>query len=205
MIGSAAAVLRVDYDDYLAIERRGDARHEYLDGVLRAMSRGTTAHSLVKTNVLRAVGNALEGKPGLALDSDQRIDVAATGLDTYPDLSVTCGPIDRPARDRNAITNPTLVVEVISPSTEGHDLGFKRRHYQRIPSLRQIVYVWPDQRAVEVHTRGEEGAWIVRDAADETILLASIDAAITRSQLFARVDEVLGPDDVEGGDPTPAD
>ena len=78
MIGSAAAVLRVDYDDYLAIERRGDARHEYLDGVLRAMSRGTTAHSLVKTNVLRAVGNALEGKPDIImLDNMSPRDVRA--------------------------------------------------------------------------------------------------------------------------------
>jgi Uma2 family endonuclease len=193
MPGDAAHALRMTYAQYLELERSTDLRHEYLDGEVWAMAGGTTAHSLVKSNLLRAVGNALEGKPCLALDSDQKIDVAETGLVTYPDLSVTCGGLQKSARDANAIVNPTLVVEVLSPSTEARDLGFKTRHYKRLASLRQIVFVWPEERAIQVLTRADAGAWIVRDLEEhEPIVLASIDVTVTRAQVFARLEDVEG-------------
>jgi Uma2 family endonuclease len=191
MPADVAVTLKRTYEQYLALERETGVRHEFLEGEVWAMAGGTTAHARVKTNLARAIAAALDGKPCLALDSDQKIDIVETGLATYPDLSVVCGPLQRSPRDRNAIVNPTLLVEVLSPSTEGHDLGLKRRHYQRLASLRQMLFVWPEERVVELHTRGAAGTWIVREVSSEDpIDLSSIDVSLTHAQIFARLDEV---------------
>ena len=182
---------KLSYEECLALEHRTGTRHEFLNGDASAIAGGTIAHALVKTNLTRAIASALDGKPCLALDSDQKIDVTATGLATYPDLSVTCGPIVRSPRDRNAITNPTVLVEVLSPSTKGHDLGFKLRHYRHIPSLRQILFAWPEERSAEVHTRGENGTWIVRSfEGNVPVELHAIDVILTHDQIFSTLTEV---------------
>ena len=91
--------------------------------------------------------------------ADLRIRVLETGLATYPDLSVICGPWERDPEDRNTLLNPTLLIEVSSPSTEEYDRGEKFEHYKRIPSLRMYLLVAQNGRAIEVRTRGTDGAW----------------------------------------------
>jgi len=118
------------------------------------------------------------------------VRVVETGLATYPDVTVVCGRGERDPEDPNAIVNPTLIVEVLSKSTEDYDRGDKSEHYKRIPSLRQYVLVSPDARAVEVWSLGDAGHWsspIARDG--ERAELSSIGAVMHVNELYDAVRE----------------
>lgn len=141
------------YAEYLALEEASVEKHEYCAGAILAMSGGTPEHALIKTNVVLAFGAALRGHPCRPFDSDLRVRVPATTLATYPDLTVICGPLLRDEEDRNAATNPTLLVEVLSPSTAGYDRGEKLDHYLRIPTLQEVVLVDYKRRHVDVYRR----------------------------------------------------
>lgn len=150
---------RLSYPDYLALERRTGVRHEYRDGVARAMAGGTVRHSALKSRLTRHVGNALDGGPCVAFDSDLKVHVEASGLFTYPDLTVICGELQRSEVDRHCLTNPRVVFEVLSPGTEAYDRGEKFVHLQQAPSLSHYVLVSAGSEQVEVFSR-TEGGWL---------------------------------------------
>ena len=128
----------------------------------------------------------MEGKPCRVYGSDLRVRVLSTGLTTYPDASVVCGPLERDPEGKNTVLNPTLVVEVLSPSTADYDRGEKREHYQQIPSLREIVLVAQDQRLIEVYRRGNDG-WSHHQAGPgEAIVLDSIPCRLDVDTLYDR-------------------
>jgi len=190
MVAGADPERRLSYAEYLALERASDARHEFYEGRARAMAGGTPAHSAVKTNVIRALGNALTGTRCREFDSDLKVHVEASGLSTYPDVSVVCGPLKRAAGDDNAIVNPTVVVEVLSPSTRDWDTGGKFAHYRRIDALREVLFVSPEERAVEHHWRNDDGTWQMKDLRTlAPIRMLSVAVTLTFEQLFDRLDE----------------
>jgi Uma2 family endonuclease len=190
MVADAAAERRLSYDEYLALERSTDTRHELYDGRAWAMASGTPAHSAVKANVIHALGNALVGKPCREFDSDLKVQVEASGLATYPDASVICGPLVRAKNDDNAVVNPTVIVEVISPSTRDWDTGGKFAHYRRIETLREVLFVSPEERTVEHHWKNDDGTWQLKDfRTPEPIPLSSIAVTLTFDQLFERLDD----------------
>jgi Uma2 family endonuclease len=154
-----------DYRSYLLLEEDSVVKHEFLDGEVWAMAGGSPEHAAITMRVGRLLGNQLEGRPCQVYSSDLRIRVAATGLTTYPDVSVVCGQLELDPEDSKGHTalNPTVLVEVLSPSTEGYDRGEKLSHYKRITSLREVVFVAQEQRLVEVWTRGAEGEWTERE------------------------------------------
>jgi Uma2 family endonuclease len=156
-----AAKKGVSYRDYLDVEASSEERHEYLDGQIWAMSGGTPRHSRVKTNLLLDLGGLLGNGPCQVYDSDLRVRTLETGLATYPDLTVICGPLARHPEDPDAITNPTLVAEVLSPTTEGWDRGGKFRHLGLAEALQQYVLLSQDEPLVEVYTRAGD-AWELR-------------------------------------------
>jgi Uma2 family endonuclease len=140
------------YADYLAVERDSPVRHEYLDGEIFAMAGGTPEHAALAAQLTALLQTRLP--PGCrAFSSDLKVRVEETGLTTYPDLSVVCGPVERAASDANALTNPALLVEVTSPSSEEYDRGEKLNHYLRIPSLQALVLVSHRSHAVTVLCR----------------------------------------------------
>jgi Uma2 family endonuclease len=147
---AAPAQRRVTYAEYLALEEQAATKHEYCGGVLVAMAGGSREHSLVKTNLTRRIAEALDGTPSRAFDADLRCLVEATGLATYPDLTVVCGTVRWAERDRDAVTNPTAIFEVLSPSTAGYDLGEKFDHFARIPSLQEYVAIDSERVGVRV-------------------------------------------------------
>ncbi|MBI4957190.1 MAG: Uma2 family endonuclease [Myxococcales bacterium] len=136
---STARRLHHTLEEYLSVEEHGDLRHEYLDGEIYAMAGGTPEHAALAARMLLELAPKLPACT--ALTSDLRVRIEATGLSTYPDASFVCGPAERSATDRTAITNPTVLIEVTSPSTEDYDRGDKLSHYQQIPSLRAILVV----------------------------------------------------------------
>jgi Uma2 family endonuclease len=153
---------RLSYVDYLARERETGLRHGFLDGRVWLRQGGSPRHSKLKTNPLLAVGALLGDGPCQPYDSDLKVRNPATGLSSYPDLTIVCGPLQRHPEDRNAVTNPAVWFEVLSPSTEAWDRGAKFAHGRELDSLQAYVLVNASTPRVEVYTRGEGGAWILR-------------------------------------------
>jgi Uma2 family endonuclease len=129
------------YAEYLAAEERSLEKHEFLDGEIYAMSGGMPEHAALAMAFGRTLGNALLGRPCRVFSSDARVRVQNTGLTTYPDVSVVCGKLETDPEDPSAITNPVLLVEVLSDSTEARDRGEKASHYRHLASLREYVLV----------------------------------------------------------------
>lgn len=174
------------YEDYLAREHVSERKHEFDDGEIFAMAGKSPRHSALASRIIAALGATLpSGCTGF--QSDMRIRVLATGRATYPDISMVCGPIELDPDDRigTTITNPALIVEVLSPSTEDVDRGSKWRDYQRIPSLQEYVLVNQESR-VEIHRRLRSGEWEYLDVREGVVKLASgamLDLSILYSNL----------------------
>lgn len=185
---------RVDYSygDYLALEAASNVRHEYLDGQIYGMAGGSPEHAALAASVVGLLFPQLMGGKCRAYSSDLRIRVPATGLATYPDVAVVCGPRQRDPEDDDAVTNPTLLVEVLSPSTERYDRGDKFEHYKQLDSLRQYLLVRQDRPQVEVWTRGAGGWSVEVVGAGQTAALTSIGSELDVSRLYDASAEPAG-------------
>src|SRR5262245_13134541 len=144
MQGAVAHALhhRFTFEQYVVLEKDSGTKHEFLGGQVWAMSGGSPEHAAVGAKVTTLLSNALRDKPCRTYSSDLRVRVKATGLATYPDVTVVCGPIELDPEDPNehTVINPRLLVEVLSPSTEDYDRGEKLGHYKQIPSLAEVVF-----------------------------------------------------------------
>jgi Uma2 family endonuclease len=147
------------FADYLALERDSEIKHEFDAGEILAMSGGTARHSAVAARIVTALENT-RGPRCIVFQSDMRVRITATGRATYPDVSMVCGAIEYDPDDAagTTITNPVLLVEVLSVTTEKGDRGNKWMHYQRIPSLQEYVLVSQDPR-IEIFRRMPSGTW----------------------------------------------
>ena len=148
---------RHSFQDYLTIEEVSTVRHEFLDGEIYAMAGGSVLHAALSAAVLAALHHQLAGRCR-TYSSDLRVRVLETGLASYPDVTVVCGAPETDSENAETVVNPTVLVEVLSPATIDYDLGEKFEHYQRIPSLGAVVYVWQDRRQIEVRAR-RDGGW----------------------------------------------
>lgn len=190
------AMKYVTYDEYLNLEAETDWRHEWLDGACWAMSGGTFQHSKVKTNLVRVMGNLLDRGPCQPYDADLKVRIGERGLATYPDLSVVCGRAQIHPGDRNALTNPTLLVEVLSPSTASWDQGGKFAQYRSIPTLRYVLWIEPLDRWVELAAREGGDVWrLSRHTPAETLHLDAIGVDLPLENLFFDVPPVEPGDD----------
>jgi Uma2 family endonuclease len=180
------------WDEYLALEASSDVKHEYLEGQIYAMAGGTPEHAALAAAVIGLIFPQIRAGRCRALDADLRVRVGATGLATYPDVTVVRGPREVDPEDMQAVTNPTLIVEVLSPSTKDYDRGDKFEHYKHLVSLRQYVLVSQDERLVEVWTRGPDG-WSSRPTRDgEIASLDAIGARLDVSELYDAAREPTG-------------
>lgn len=135
----------------------------------------------------------LRGSPCRAHDADLRVRVPKTGLATYPDVTIVCGPSERDPDDPNAVTNPRLIVEVLSQSTEDYDQGDKFEHYKTLPSLSEYVLVSHRERRIEVFARDREATWTCQTAqSGEVARLASIGARLEVDELYEAASEPAG-------------
>lgn len=169
--------------EYLEMEASSEEKHEYVDGMIHAMTGVTPEHSRLALSFGRLLGNALQGRPCAVFTSDARIRILATGRSTYPDLSVVCTRIEHALDDPHSITNPVVLVEVLSPSTESADRGDKWRHYQRLPSLQEYVLVGQEVRRVEVFRR-EGDFWTYRAVEDGAVTLESLGVSLVLDEIY---------------------
>ena len=147
------------YAEYIAFEEKTRERHEFLNGEVFAMGGGTIEHARLIAAVSHALSNALGERPCCVYVSELRVRIRATGLTTYPDVSVVCDRAEADAEDPHAIVNPALVVEVLSDSTEAYDRGEKAAHYRHLPSLREYVLVSQHRPRIEVYRKNDAGRW----------------------------------------------
>jgi Uma2 family endonuclease len=153
------------YAEYLAFEASSNVKHEFLDRQIYAMAGGTPEHAALTAAVTGLLFAQLRDCRCRAYDAGLRVRTRS-GLSTYPDVTVICGPTERDEADPQAVTNPALIIEVLSRSTEEYDAGDKFEHYKALPSLRQYVLVSHRERSLEVWTLIEGAGWqrtIVRE------------------------------------------
>lgn len=171
-------------EEYLTDERFSDSKHEYYDGVVYAMAGGTPKHNAICARVIVALGTRLGRGRCVPVSSDQRLETPS-GVLTYPDVSVYCGPIVLTDDRSDTATNPAVLVEVLSKKTRKYDLGEKREHYESVPSLRDYVCV--DSEKCEVtHWYRVEGGWdqVVHRSTEATLVLRGIDLEIPVDEIY---------------------
>jgi Uma2 family endonuclease len=180
-----ARKLSYTFAEYISIDEASATKHEYVNGEIFAMSGGTVKHGQLTANVIRALGTQVLGRPYAAFTSDVRVRVLATGLATYPDVSVVCGSIEHDPENKNTIKNPVLLVEVLSDSTEHYDREEKFSHYRRIPSLREYLLVSQHELRVTHLSRNEDGSWTLRDVTSAAVVrLPSIDCELSLDEVY---------------------
>lgn len=175
--------------EYLAIEERAEFKSEFHRGEMFAMSGASEPHNRIKGNMDGELYNRLKGGPCRSYTSDQRVHIEATGLYTYPDILVVCGPSDFAAADKHSIINPRAIIEVLSPSTAHYDRGAKLRQYQKIPTLLEYIMVYQDEAVCESLTRKADESWTFAFAAglDATLKFTSIPVEILLADIYAGV------------------
>ena len=177
------------YDAYLEYESSSNVKHEFLDGEIYAMAGGTLEHAVIAVNVSSALSAQLRDGRWVVASSDLKLRVLATGLATYPDVTVLCGAVERDPKSRDVVLNPTLLIEVLSDSTEAWDKGEKLDHYKRIPALRECVLVSHRERRVEVVARVSGAEWTSRAAGPgETLALDSVGCALAVDDVYRNVE-----------------
>src|SRR5262245_21615888 len=183
---------RHSFQDYLAIEEVSNVRHEYLDGEIYAMAGGSVLHAALSAAALAALHNQLAGRCRV-YSSDLRIRVLATGLASYPDVTVVCGAVQSDPENADTVVNPTLIVEVLSPGTMDYDLGEKFEHYRQIPSLAAAIYVWQEKRQIEIRENAN-GTWQASVVGPEgTATVSSLGVSVAVAALYADAGANPGP------------
>ena len=165
-------------------------KHEFLDGQIYGLSGGTPEHAALKAAVTGLLFAQIRGGRCRLHDADLRVRVPETGLATYPDVTVVCGPLERHPEDQDAVTNPTLIIEVLSKSTAAYDRGDKLEHYKRLASLRQYVLLSHLEPAIEVWTRSDSNDWTPAiSRAGERATLESVAAELAVSDVYSAAEE----------------
>ncbi len=183
---STARRVHYTYEDYLQALEVSGVKLEYCDGEIYAMAGGTPAHADLAAAAIRLLGNALLGTCRVS-SSDLKVRVEATDLSTFPDVTVVCGERRVSATDPNAVTNPTLLIEVTSNSTEDYDRGEKLSHYKQIPSLAAVLLVSHRRRQITIIERTPVGFQQREVRAGDPIELSTPSLRLSVEELYEGV------------------
>ena len=189
---TSQAQTRYTPEEYLALERQAQCKSEYYAGEIFAMAGASRWHNLIVTNVLRELSLQLKGRPCTTYPSDMRVKVSPTGLYTYPDITVVCGEARFEDNQQDTLLNPTLIVEVLSESTEAYDRGGKFAHYRKLASLMEYVLITQTKPHIEPYLRQPDNRWLLAeaDSLSDTIHLPSIECHLALAEVYDKVDIV---------------
>ena len=174
------------YEDYLSALEMSDIKLEYCDGEIYAMAGGTPVHAELAASVTRLLGQALLGRCRV-FSSDLKVRIEATDLSTFPDVAVVCGEPQFAVIDRNALVNPTLLVEVTSSSTEDYDRGEKFSHYKQLQSLQAVLYVSHRTQRLTLLRRAPKGWETLEFRTGERLELSQPALALAVDEVYAGV------------------
>lgn len=183
--------------EYLELERKSLTKHEYIAGRIVEMAGATREHNLIVSNVIFIFMSQLRGRSASVYPSDMRIRVPSTGLYTYPDITVVIGDDLLEDDERDILLNPTVIVEVLSPSTATYDRGEKFQSYRTIESLQEYLMIAQDHHRVEHYVRQPDGQWLFSEAMAlaESIRLPSINCELPLADVYDKVDIATRSDD----------
>jgi Uma2 family endonuclease len=181
--------LRYTPEEYLAMEREAEFKSEYLDGEIIAMSGASERHNLIVANLIIELGTQLKGRACKLYTSDMRVDVRERGLYAYPDVIVVCGDARFRSGKMDNLLNPTLIIEVLSKSTEYYDRGQKFIKYRRIESLQEYLLVAQDEPRIEQYLRQPSNEWLLSEfnGLETTIQLPSINCHLNLADVYDKV------------------
>ncbi|MBF0476064.1 MAG: Uma2 family endonuclease [Deltaproteobacteria bacterium] len=178
-------------EEYLALERAAEHRSEYINGQIFALAGGNRQHNQITVNIAGELNSQFRGRTCTVYVSDMRVKVSPTGLYTYPDVVAVCGEPLVEDDHLDTLLNPTVIMEVLSDSTEAYDRGGKFAHYRRLPSLKEYVIIAQDQARVEHFVR-QDAQWVMTEIDDLTGTL-SLDSIGCRLPLLEIYDKVEFP------------
>jgi Uma2 family endonuclease len=186
---SAQAQSLLTPEQYLEAERAAEFRNEYYGGHVCAMSGGCYQHAQIIGGLIHELGNARKKRPCSVVPNDLRLRVSPDGLYTYPDVVVICGDPQFADNLKDTLLNPALIVEVLSPSTEAYDRGFKAQQYRTLESLEEYVLVSQAEPRVEVFRRQPGGHWLLSEAIglEAVCRFESLDCAIPLADIYDKV------------------
>ena len=173
-------------EQYLRIEREAEFRSEFHDGRMYAMAGASPNHALITSAMIAQLYRQVPTGCRV-FSSGLRIKVAPTGLYTYPDCSVICGDLQYSGDQKDVVTNPLLIVEVLSPSTEGYDRGKKFESYRTIESFREYLLIHQDRRHVEHYSKQDDGSWVLREhsGVEGLVSIGRLGVQISLGELYA--------------------
>lgn len=174
-------------EEYLAFERASDTKHEYINGEVIAMTGASRNHNRIVSSLIAALYPQVRNRPCDILANDMRVKTG-DGEYTYPDVTVVCGEARFEDEVIDTLLNPTVIIEVLSPSTQSYDRGQKFRHYRTLESLQEYVLIAQDSIHIEHYVRQGEH-WLLTDVdrADAVLALASIDCQLAVSNVYEKV------------------
>jgi len=177
-------------EEYLAAEREAETKSEYYDGEAFLMSGASFEHNLIVANIIASLVQQLHGKECSVLLNDMRVHVPATGLYTYPDVSVVCGkPLLKEDGHLDTLLNPTLIVEVLSPSTANYDRGQNFEHYRSLKSFQEYLLVEQHACKLARYTRQPDESWVLKDyrGSNTRVELTSVGCVLTLADFYDKV------------------
>lgn len=172
-------------EEYLEQERKAETKSEYMSGEVIAMSGASLVHTTIVGNIVEGLGPVLRKRGCRAHSNDLRVQIQRTGAYVYPDVVIVCGQPRLADSHLDTLLNPTVIIEVRSPSTSDYDSGPKWAHYRRLESLAAYVMVAQDAPLVEVYTRHAD-VWVYTETTDmdATLDLPSVDASISLTEIY---------------------
>jgi Uma2 family endonuclease len=179
--------LFMSVEEYLELDRSSlDARYEFIDGIATMLAGGTTNHARICVNVVSQLHTSLRGKPCQVFNSDLRVSISRTRY-VYPDASVSCDPRDL-EEEHDILYVPSVIIEVLSPSTEAVDRGKKFRYYQGCPSIQEYVLISTQEQAIDVYWRATDNLWTLHPfGPGEAVILKSIEVSIPIDAFYENV------------------
>jgi Uma2 family endonuclease len=176
--------------EYLALERQAEYKSEYLNGEIFAMAGASEAHILIVGNVMVALHPQLRKRSCRIYSNDMRVKVSDSGLYTYPDIVIVCDQRRFDDNEKDTLLNPTIIIEVLSPSTSAYDRGAKFAHYRKLDSLSEYIMIAQDQYHIEHFVRQPNDQWLFSEATklEDTILLPSVGCQLALADVYDEVD-----------------
>jgi Uma2 family endonuclease len=187
-VASPPRIQRYTPEEYLTMEAKADFKSEYCDGFITAMAGASREHNLIAGNLHGEIRSQLKARRCEVYMSDMRLSVSRTGLYTYPDVMAVCGEPQFEGDEVKTLLNPTVIIEVLSDSTESYDRGRKFGHYRRLPSLQESILVAQDEVKVERYVRRGDD-WVLTEMSqlDDTLHITSIDCEVPLREIYAKV------------------
>eukprot|EP01012_Entosiphon_sulcatum_P009782 TRINITY_DN15607_c0_g1_i1.p1 TRINITY_DN15607_c0_g1~~TRINITY_DN15607_c0_g1_i1.p1 ORF type:complete len:201 (-),score=28.20 TRINITY_DN15607_c0_g1_i1:338-940(-) len=180
---------RYTVEEYLEMEKESTEKHEYYQGEIFAMSGAGFNHNLIFSNVFGFLFSKLKGSKCIPFGSDMRMNIPENTLFTYPDISIYCNEVKHLNKDEDTILHPTVIIEILSPSTKNYDRGKKFNLYKDIPSLKEYIMIDSESVSVEAYYVNEEKNWMLNKHIEisDTFSLVSMGFDVPLADIYERV------------------